>query len=89
MSFFTNIFIVAVALALLIGSAPVTLTGNALAAGETWDRFGQCKIRCNEAYGGLDIFPPNLRGGSQAGWNDCILQCERKHWRDVERETRD
>lgn len=84
-----RISIAVVALALLVGLVPLILATNALAAGETWDKFEQCKVRCNEAYGGVDIFRPRLPGSSQGGFNNCILQCEREHWRDLDKETED
>lgn len=74
--------IVPVLLLVLATALPVTCWASA----EIFDAFQQCKIDCNEAYGGLDIFPSRR---DPVGHADCILKCERKFWKDMDRENRE
>ncbi len=53
--------------------------------GEIFDAFQQCKIDCNEAYGGVDIFPSKR---APVGHADCILKCERQFWKNMDRQNR-
>jgi hypothetical protein len=79
-------------IAVLALIAGVAWIGPVSAAGDEatpWDQFQQCKISCNEGYGGLDIFPPAVRGGGAQGWANCVLKCERNYWKDVDRDTKD
>jgi len=57
--------------------------------GANWDRYQQCKIDCNETYGGVDIFPPAVRGGGALGYSNCVLSCDRRYWKDFDRQFKD
>jgi hypothetical protein len=70
----------------LVSVAPVAVAGD---QPTSWDQFQQCKISCNESYGGIDILPPAVRGGGALGWSNCVLKCERDYWKDVDQETKD
>jgi hypothetical protein len=57
-------------------------------ASNNWDQYQQCKIDCNESYGGLDVHPPSLRGGGgPQGWSNCVLKCDRDYWKQFDQET--
>ena len=62
----------------------VPATSHAQGA-DFFDKFRQCKIDCNEAFGGLDIFPSPR---APQGHADCVLKCERRFWKDFDRDTR-
>ena len=49
-----------------------------------FDKYRQCKIDCNEAFGGLDVFPSER---APQGHAECILKCERKFWRNFDKDT--
>ncbi|AFM23403.1 hypothetical protein [Desulfomonile tiedjei] len=68
-------------LIVLVTAVPVSWS----ASNEIFDAFEQCKIDCNEAYGGLDIFPSKR---APVGHADCILKCERRFWKAMDRENR-
>ena len=55
--------------------------------GAALDEFEQCKIDCNEIFGGLDIFPPSATGARSLGWANCVLRCERKYWKRFDKES--
>lgn len=77
--------IVAVGLASLLALAYITSVASADQQVGSLDKFTQCKIDCNEAYGGLNIWP-SFR--DPPGHADCVLKCERRLWRDIEKETK-
>jgi hypothetical protein len=77
---------VLVSAVLVLSQAPVV---GAAELGASWDQFEQCKINCNESYGGLDVFPPGLRRGGTLGWSNCVLACERKYWKQFDKDTDD
>ncbi|MBI5252287.1 MAG: hypothetical protein HY912_22560 [Desulfomonile tiedjei] len=52
----------------------------------TFEQFRQCKIDCNEAYGGFDIYPSTRAPEGQA---DCVLKCERLFWRNFDKDNRE
>ena len=87
MQLFKAIMIAATALVFLVGSASIPRVASAVDTGGSWDRFAKCKIDCNEAYGGLDVFPPALTGPRGQGYADCILKCDRQYWKDFDKET--
>jgi hypothetical protein len=53
--------------------------------GGIFDAFQQCKIDCNEAYGGIDVFPSKR---APVGHAECILKCERQFWKNMDRKNR-
>lgn len=78
-----------VGVALLVG-AGIMLQAHLVGAAEpgaAWDQYQQCKIDCNESWGGLDTMPPALRGGESLAWSNCVLRCERKYWHQFDKET--
>jgi hypothetical protein len=76
-----------VGLVLLVGLVSLE-PGRAAAAdgANAWDHYQQCKIDCNESYGGLDVFPPSVGDGAAQGWSQCVLKCEREYWKKFDRE---
>jgi hypothetical protein len=52
-----------------------------------FDKAQRCKADCNEAYGGLDIFPPQLQPPSTTGWSNCMMRCDRQFWKDFDRQA--
>jgi len=46
-----------------------------------------CQAECRRAYGGYEWAPPRLSESEQIGYNKCIVQCERKYWKAVDKET--
>jgi hypothetical protein len=77
--------IVVVGLASLLALACIMSVASADQQVGSLDKFSQCQIDCNEAYGGFNIWP-----SSQApqGHADCVLKCERRLWRDIDKETK-
>ena len=79
-----------VGLAVLAGAVILLLQAHMVGAAEpgaSWDQYQQCKIDCNESYGGLDTMPPALRDGVSLGWSTCVLKCERTYWKQFDKET--
>ena len=73
--------IVLIVLVLLIGFASISHAQGA----DNFDKFRQCKVDCNEAFGGVDVFPSTR---SPMGHAECIQQCERKFWKEFDRQNR-
>jgi hypothetical protein len=85
-----SLMIGAVGLAVLAGAVILFFQAHMVGAAEpgaSWDQYQQCKIDCNENYGGVDTFPPALRGGESLGWSNCVLRCERTYWKQFDKET--
>jgi hypothetical protein len=61
-------------------------TAVAADSGDAWDQFQRCKINCNESFGGVDVLPPAASGGTSLAWSNCILACERKYWKQFDKE---
>ncbi len=77
--------IVVVELASLLALACMMSVASADQEVGSLDKFTQCQINCNEAFGGLNIWP-SFR--APQGHADCVLKCERRLWRDIEKETK-
>ena len=80
-----TLVIAAVGLALLAGMLVLVPPAGAGPAG-SWDQFQQCKIDCNEGYGGLDVNPPALSGARGLGYSNCVLRCERRYWKNFDKD---
>ena len=57
--------------------------------GGNWDEYQQCKIRCNEMFGGVDIMPPRLTGGAAIAYGNCVQQCDRDYWKAYDKQFED
>ncbi len=85
-----SLMIGVVGLAVLTGAVILFVQAHMVAAAEPgadWDQYQQCKIDCNNDYGGLDTLPPALRSGNSLGWSNCVLRCERKYWKRFDKDT--
>ncbi len=49
--------------------------------------YEYCQAECRRAYGGYEWAAPALRPGATFGYNNCLLACERKQWKALDRET--
>jgi hypothetical protein len=49
--------------------------------------YEYCQAECRRAYGGYEWAAPALRPGNTFGYNNCLLACERKQWKALDRET--
>ncbi len=57
--------------------------------GGNWDRYQDCKIDCNEAYGGYNVFPPPLSGVDALGYSNCVQACDREYWKNFDKQFQD
>jgi hypothetical protein len=76
---------VAVGLALLFALACILPADSRAQGNDLFDKFTQCKIDCNEIFGGIDMMPSPR---APLGHADCVLQCERRFWKDFDKGTR-
>jgi hypothetical protein len=49
--------------------------------------YEYCQAECRRSYGGYEWAAPSLRPGSTFGYNNCLLRCERRHWKALDKET--
>jgi hypothetical protein len=84
-----TIIVAATGVVFLVGLVHVISAAAAEPPGATWDRFEQCKIDCNEAYGGVDLLPPAVGGAGALGYSNCVLKCDRSYWKDFDRQFED
>jgi hypothetical protein len=87
----TKTFVIAVVVLVFLSSAGHVVMGTTTAAagdsGDAWEQFQQCKIDCNQIYGGVDVLPPPASSsGTSLGWANCVLACERKYWKQFDKE---
>jgi hypothetical protein len=78
---------VALGIILLVGLTCVLPAVSGAQENSIFDKAQRCKSDCNEAYGGLDIFPPKLQPPSTTGWSNCMMRCDRQFWKDFDREA--
>ncbi len=82
----SKFFVIVIAgLATMFVLACIVPTTSSAQGADFFDKFRQCKVDCNEAYGGLDIFPSPR---APQGHADCMLKCERRFWKDFDKDTR-
>ncbi len=51
------------------------------------DRLHECQTSCREQFGGDEWNPPPVSEGSQIAYFNCIQRCERRFWKDFDKDT--
>lgn len=78
--------ILAIFAGILLLVAPQSL--SPVLAEDGFDLY-ECEADCRWIYGGSEWSPPPLKGASVIGYNNCILACQRKYWKQFDKDTKD
>lgn len=72
------------AIGILLLAWPVSLTS---ADSDEPFSLQECETDCRWTFGGSEWSPPALKSSQAIGYNNCILACQRKHWKRFDQET--